>query len=166
MDHWYALHTKPRKEHMVRQLLENRGLDTFLPVLTSAGKHPPAARREQPFFARYLFAHFDLSSVALSSLNWCQGMTSVVSFGGQPAVVQDEVIHWLKLRLAQIDSRDYHSGLPLVPDARLRVISGPLRGMEAIFDRRLSGQDWARVLVRLLGRLTAAEIPLSSLTLI
>ena len=33
--------------------------------------------------------------------------------------------------------------------------------MEAIFDHRLSGEDRARVLVQLLGQITACEIPLS-----
>ena len=157
---WYALHTKPRKEQQVRLYLESRGIETYLPTLKVASKRHPRQTREEPFLARYLFAHLDLLTVPLSSVNWSPGVTRVVSFGGQPAVVQDEVIAWLKRRLAQAESQGFHKGLPLRPNDRLRVTAGPLRGLEAIFDRRLSSEDRARVFVDLLGRLTACEVPL------
>ena len=163
MKHWYALHTKPRKEHAVRDVLEGRGIEAYLPVLTTTSRQHPRKRRERPFFARYLFARMDLTDVPLSSLNWTPGVTRVVSFGGQPTVVQEEVIHWLKDRLARIDSKDYYRGLPLRAGDRLRVTTGPLKDMEVIFDRRLSSTDRARVLVEILGRLTACQIDLGCL---
>jgi len=160
MEHWYALHTKPRKEHVVRDALVNRGLEVLLPVL-------PAERRsrrslaEKPFFPRYLFARLDLDVIPLSSINWMQGMTGVVSFGGEPTVVAEEVIRWLRQRVAQAAQGEYHNGLPLAPEARLRIVAGPLKGLEAIFDRRVPGEERARVLVQLLGQLRTCEIPLS-----
>lgn len=159
MAHWYTLHTQPRKEIAVRDLLQYRGIETYLPLLVNL-KQRPSRRRERPFFARYLFARLDLAQVPLSSINYMQGMTSVVSFGGEPAEVPEEVIEWLRKRLDHAEAGDYHRGLPLVPNSRLRVIEGPLKGMEAIFERRLSAQDRARVLIQLLGRITACEIPL------
>jgi len=160
---WYALHTKPRKEYQVRDLLESRGMETYLPVLKVTCKGHLRKRREKPFFARYLFARMDLTSVPLSSVNWAPGVTRVVSFGGQPAVVQDEILQWLKDRLARIDSRDYHQGLPLRRGDRLRVKTGPLKDMEVIFERPLSSEDRAQVLIEMLGRLTACQIDLHCL---
>jgi len=160
MEHWYALHTKPRKERMVRDALVGRGLQVLFPVL-------PAERRsrrssgEAPFFPRYLFARLDFDVIPLSSINWMQGMTGVVSFGGEPTVVAEEVIRWLQVRVAQVAQGDYHNGLPLAPEARLRIVGGPLKGMEAIFDRRVPGEERARVLIQLLGQLRSCEIPLS-----
>lgn len=160
MEHWYALHTKPRKERMVRDALVNRGLEVMYPVL-------PAQRRsrrslaEAPFFPRYLFARLDFDVIPLSSINWMQGMTGVVCFGGEPTVVADEVIRWLRARVEEAARGDYHGGLPLVPEARMRVVAGPLKGMEAIFDRRVPGEERARVLIQLLGQLRSCEIPLS-----
>jgi len=159
MEHWYALHTKPRKEHMVRDALVNRGLQVLLPVLP-AEKRSRRSPAEKPFFPRYLFARLDLDVIPLSSINWMQGMTGVVCFGGEPTVVAEEVIRWLQVRMAQVAAGDYHNGLPLEPEARLRIVGGPLKGMEAIFDRRLPGEERARVLVELLGQLRSCEIPL------
>ncbi len=160
MERWYALQTKPRKERVVYELLLKRDIEAYLPLLMPS---KPSARQPdgQPFFARYLFARLDLDTVPLSSVNWMQGMSGVVSFGGQPAVVDDEVIRWLKARLAQLGTRDYHRGLPLTPSSRMRIVEGPLKGMQAIFDRRVGADARARVLIQLLGRLTAAEVPLA-----
>ena len=157
---WYAVHTKPRKEFQVRTYLEALGIETYLPAHRVARKRRPKRIREEPFLARYLFAHLDLLRVPLSSINWLPGVNRVVSFGGQPAVVHDEVIAWLKRRLAQAEGKGLYKGLPLRPNDRLRVTAGPLRGLEAIFDRRLSSEERARVFVDLLGRLTACEVPL------
>ncbi len=157
MEQWYTLHTKPHKEHMVRTLMEHRGIAAYLPLLERKGK---PSRRGEPLFARYLFIRLDLGQVALSSLDWAPGVTRVVSFGGQPAVVPDGVIQWLQDRLACPAGCDSYRGLPLRPNDRLRVTAGPLRGMEAIFDRRLSGEERARVFISIMGRLTACEIAL------
>jgi len=158
---WYAVHTKPRKEQQVRISLESRGIETYLPALRVVCNRRSQRVRYEPFFARYLFAHLNLLRVPLSSVNWSPGVDRVVSFGGQPAVVRDELIQWLKDRLAQSETSEYHKGLPLRPNDRLRVTTGPLKGMEAIFDRRLSAEDRARVFIDLLGRLTACEVPLA-----
>jgi transcriptional antiterminator RfaH len=154
---WYAVHTKPRKERQVRCYLESRGIEAYLPTLPVPSRRRPREAREEPFLARYLFAHLDLRSVPLSSINWSPGVNRVVSFGGEPAVVPDAVIAWLGRRLV----RGYDKGLPLRPNDRLRITAGPLKGLEAIFDRRLSSEDRARVFVEILGRLTSCEVPLA-----
>jgi transcriptional antiterminator RfaH len=161
LQHWYAVHTKPRKEVQVREFLQGQGIETYLPALEVPDKRYPRRKREQPFFARYLFVRLDSSLVPLSSVNWAQGVTSVVTFGGEPATVPDEVIRWLQKRLDNLDASEFFAGPLPRPNERVRVTAGPLQGMEAIFDRRLSAEDRARVLIDLLGRLTACEIPLS-----
>ncbi len=159
---WYAVHTKPHKERSVEQYLRNRGIDTYLPVL-SENRQSPRAATQRPFFSCYLFAQMNLDSVPLSSVNWAPGVNRVVCFGGQPAIVPENVLLWIRDRLAQIDPRDYHRGMPLLPGDRLRVSKGPLQGLEAIFDQRLSSSARARVFVEILGRLTACQIDLTDL---
>ena len=162
-EHWYAVQTKPRKERAVQSMLASRGIETYLPVLEPTGKRALRGRPEKPFFSCYLFAHLNLAKVPLSSINWSPGVTRVVSFGGQPAVVPDEVINWLRDHLARIDGHDYHQGLPLRPGDRLRVKKGPLKDSEVVFDRCLSSGDRARVFTEILGRLAACQIDLNCL---
>lgn len=141
----------------------NRGIETYLPVLKPGGTRSSRKAHPTPFFSNYLFARLDLTRIPLSSINWSPGVNRVVSFGGRPAVVADDVLDWLKCHLAQVDSTDYFRGLPLQPGDRLRLVKGPLREMEAVFDQRLSSQDRVRVLVEILGRLTACDVDLECL---
>ena len=159
---WYAIHTKPHKERAVVRYLQSRGIDAFLPVLRATGgtSRPPA---ERPFFSCYLFAQMDFRDVPLSSINWAPGINRVVSFGGLPAVVPREVVEWIRVRLEQVDPRDYHRGRPLLSGDRLRVTRGPLKGLEAVFDQRLSSSARARVFVEILGRLTSCQMSLADL---
>ena len=160
---WYAVQTKPCKEHTVQSQLSSRGIQTYLPLLPAASQRHRQDRPDKPFFARYLFARMDLTRVALSSVNWAPGVIRVVSFGGKPALVPDKIIQRLQDRLASVDGKAYLGGLPLRPGDRLRVTKGPLKDMEAIFDQRLSCEDRARVFIELLGRLTACQIDLHCL---
>ena len=160
LQYWYAVHTKPRKETQVEGFLQGQGFEVYLPAVEVPNRRRPRQRRAQPFFARYLFVRLDPTIVPLSSVNWAQGVTSVVTFGGEPAVVQDEVVRWLQKRLAALDPGEFFRGPLPQPNERVRVTAGPLQGMEAIFDRRLSAEDRARVLIELLGRLTACDVPL------
>jgi transcriptional antiterminator RfaH len=161
--HWYALYTKPHRELGVQRFLLSRGIETYLPTLIERSKGSPRREQQRPFFSCYLFAHLDLSTMAVSWVNSSPGVHRVVSFGDQPVVVPDQVLQYLQQRLARVDSRDYYRGLPLRPGDRLRVTKGPLKGMEAIFDQRLSSGDRARVLVEMLGRLTACQVDLCNL---
>ena len=163
MDRWYALHTKPRNEEHVREQLERRGLEAYLPRVDAAPQRT-AARRPKPFFPRYLFARLDLDTVPLSSIVYLPGMASVVSFGGEPAVVPDVVIDFLRQRLAHTDLPGFLEGAPLRQGDTLRVTSGPLRDLSAVFDRPLSPDGRVRVLIRLMGRLSACELPIDSLS--
>ena len=161
--HWYAVHTKPHQEHAVEGALLNRGIETYLPVLKPGTTRSRRKAHPTPFFSGYLFARLDLTRIPLSSINWSPGVNRVVSFGGKAVVVHDEVLEWLKRRLAQVDDGDYFRGLPLQPGDRLRVVKGPLRDMEAIFEQRLSSRERVRVLVEILGRLTVCDVDLDCL---
>jgi len=161
--HWYAVRTKPHREFTVQEFLHSRGIETYLPLLREETRRSDASGRDKPFFSCYLFAQMDLTRVALSSVNWSPGVNRVVSFGGQPAVVPTQVLQWLQERLADIDTRGYYRGLPLNSGDCMRVTRGPLKGLEAIFDRRLSSGDRAQVFVEILGRLTACQMELRDL---
>ena len=159
---WHVLHTQPRKEWLVRDLLLGRDLQVYLPMLVPASK--PRSRRphEEPLFARYLFVRFDPTVTSRSSIHWTQGVTRLVSFGGEPAVVPDPVIAWLQDRLAPTADGQPGWG-QFQPGEHLRITDGPLAGLDAVFDRRLSSENRARVFIDILGRLSACEVDVDCL---
>lgn len=82
------------------------------------------------------------------------GVTYVVSFGGGPASVPDEVIEEIKLGMdggfARPDS--------LQPGDNVIVTSGPFAELRGVFHREISGTERAVILLR---ALQSARIELS-----
>ena len=159
MQHWLTLYTKPRMERQVSEILTGKGLETYLPLIYKYSKH---RRRKEPspFFPCYLFARVDPISPEYLSLQWTPGLRSIVRFGGKVARVPDEVITRIKERLAQLEKSGYSESDRFKQGDRVRIEAGPLKGLEAIFDRALSAAGRVRILLDILGRLTACEIEL------
>ena len=75
-ENWYGLQTRPRHEKIVRQRLEERGVMTFLPLVTEVHRWSDRKRSVQmPLFSCYVFAKFvpnraagTVSIVRLSSI--------------------------------------------------------------------------------------------------
>lgn len=159
MEHWYALHTKPRKERQVDALLRGRGIETYLPTVRRK-----VQRRDRParviYFPCYLFASLDFDVIPLSSIAWMPGVRRIVGHGDRPVVVADEVVKLLRERLGGIEEVGYRR---LRQGDRVRIRSGPLRDLEAVFDQPLSPKERVRILLNVLGRMTPVEIDYSQI---
>ncbi len=158
MKHWYALYTKPHKEQQVCGFLESKDFETYLPTvkMRKNGKG-----KVMPFFSCYLFVRVDPSN-GLFSLRWTPGLRRVVSFGDQPAIVNDNVVSFLRQRLAEIEESGYEA-YRFKPGDRVVMTCGPLRDFEAVFERGLSSGQRARILVDFLGRWTRCEVEIDRL---
>jgi transcription antitermination factor NusG len=73
------------------------------------------------------------------------GIAYVLPRGGLPTIVPDTVIDVVRARLAEcpsgIRAPELHHG------ERVRIIDGPFRSLEAVFDRRLSADGRVRLLL-------------------
>lgn len=159
MKHWYALYTKPKKEHQVDALLRGQGIETYLPTVRRKVR-----RRDRPdrvvYFPCYLFAHLDFEVTPCSSIAWMPGVRRIVSFGKQPAIVADEMVQLIRRRLESIEETGYHR---LKQGDRVRIQVGPLRDLEAVFDQPLSQESRVRILLDVMGRMTAVDIDYSQI---
>jgi transcription elongation factor/antiterminator RfaH len=154
MEHWYALYTKPRKEYQVRSLLQEQAIEAYLPTIQRKVR-----RRDRPetkvFFPCYLFARIDFDVIPRSSIAWMPGIRRIVGTGEQPAIVADEIVEYIRRRLQGKEEIGYGD---LQKGDRVRIISGPLRDLDAVFDQPLSAAQRVRVLLHVMGRLTPVEI--------
>ena len=159
MLHWYALYTKPRKEHQVDATLRGQGIETYLPTVQRKVR-----RRDRPdrvvYFPCYLFARVDLTVVPRSTIDWMPGIRRIVGSGGQPAVIDDEIVEMVRQRLATIEDVGYGH---LKQGDRVRIVSGPLRDLEAVFDKPMSAANRVRILLDVVGRMTPVEIDYSEI---
>ena len=159
MMHWYALYTKPRKERQVETTLRGQGFETYLPTVQRKVR-----RRDRPdrvvYFPCYLFARIDFQVVPRSSIDWMPGIRRIVGSGAQPAVVDDEIVDTIRSRLDTIEQVGYGG---LKQGDRVRIVSGPLRDLEAVFDQPMSPANRVRVLLDVVGRMTPVDIDYSDI---
>jgi len=145
---WYALKTKPRQEDLAQLSLQQLGVESFCPLL----KQTKLIRRRRqtvigPLFPGYLFAKF-VPDIHYRAVNYAQGVRSVVTFGSDPAIVNDEIIESIKLR-----HQDGYVTLQrslFAPGQIVRIQTGPLQGLEAIFEQELSDKQRVVLLLQAL----------------
>jgi len=160
--HWYALHVKPHKERFVHERLlspeglpwpgesaAERSIELFYPAVRVKPKNPRAAKI-RPYFPGYLFVRADLELLGENAFSWIPGVHGLIRFGDVPAVVPENLIHELRQRMAKIDEAGGLVLSTLEPGDRVRIMSGPFAGYEAIFDMQLPGQERIQVLLAFL----------------
>jgi transcriptional antiterminator RfaH len=149
MIHWYAFQSKARKEQLLCEQLHIRNIDTFFPCLRLQSINS-RAQKVKPYFPGYVFGHVDLERVGRSILDWIPGAIGIVSFGGEPAPVSDNLVDTLQRHLESINASAGGPSQRFKPGDVVTIRGGPLAGYEAIFDARLPGRDRAEVLLRIL----------------
>lgn len=146
--HWHAVHTKPHQESLASLSLERFGVETFSPRLKQMKK---VRRRRQevirPLFPGYLFARFD-GQARYRAVNYAAGVQRVVSWGTELAIVEDGLIASIRARLQE----GYVIVPPVsfIPGQTVRILEGPLQGLEAVFERELSDEQRVIVLMQAL----------------
>jgi len=159
MMHWYALYTKPRKEHQVDATLREQGIETYFPTVQRKVRRRDRTDRVV-YFPCYLFARIDLTIVPRSTIDWMPGIRRIVGSGDQLVIVDDEIVEVIRHRLDTIEEVGYGG---LKQGDRVRIISGPLRDLEAVFDRPMSPANRVRILLDVVGRMTPVDIDYSEL---
>ena len=125
-DDWFAIWTRSRHEQVVREQLERKHVETFLPTITR-WSHWKDRRKKiaWPLFPGYCFARFDPAS-RLRILR-CTGVVNIVSFDGDPAPIAPHQIESVR-RLVDINLR--YDPCPLLHEGMMvEVVHGPLRGV-------------------------------------
>jgi len=158
---WYVVYAKPQKELQVVSLLEDRQkLTVYLPEVYQKYRNQVQLR---PLFPRYLFVQMDLDQVETSKVNNTPGVIKIVSFEQEPLPLRPGVIEAIRTEVAQLNER---GGLPSVyyeEGEIVRLRSGALAGMEAVFVKHLTSRDRVVVLLRFLGQENKVEIDISEI---
>jgi transcriptional antiterminator RfaH len=158
--HWYALRSKSRKEDAVVRQVQSLGFELYYPCLRV---HPvnPRSRKIVPYFPGYLFVRADLEQVGISVFQWMPHTIGLVSFGGEPAVVPENLILAIQDRVDEINSAGGEVFDGLKPGDVVWISNGPFEGYEAIFDARLPGSERVRVLLEFLGNRRKVPVELN-----
>lgn len=155
---WFCVQTKPRAEAEAAAQLARQNFTVFLPRLRSVRlRQSRRVAVVEPLFPRYLFLHADPGFQSLASVRSTRGACGLVRVGGHPAVVADALIAQLRARSDPDDCID-DLRQQLVHGDRVRIVAGPLAGLDAVFAAR-DGLHRATILLDLLGRPQTVTVP-------
>jgi transcription termination/antitermination protein NusG len=156
---WFAAYTSPRHEKHVSRQMQNRGIQNFLPLYKSIRRWKDRRKElDLPVFPGYLFVRMALRERV--SVLQVPGVVQLVSFQGRPTPLPDAEIEMLQRQLCQSGRLQPHPFLTV--GRRVRVMNGPMAGIEGILARK---KDKFRVVlsIELIQRSVAVEIDLSDI---
>ena len=156
--YWYTLRSKPRKEDVVWRQALSQGFESYLPRLR-VNPVNPRSRKYKPYFPGYLFVLADLEASGQSIFQWMPHTLGLVSFGGEPAMVPENLVEAVRLRVEQVNAAGGEEFDGIKSGDVIHISSGPFSGYEAIFDARLPGTVRVRVLLELLG--SRRQVPIT-----
>jgi transcriptional antiterminator RfaH len=144
---WWCLHTKPRQEKAAARQLRKLLIAHYLPQVVHESRTPGGRKTQSviPLFPSYLFLYGD----DRNRVDALKGnhLANVLEVADQHRMARD---------LRQIHQM-LSSGLPVVPEptypvgTRIRILSGPLAGIEGTVVKR-SKKDQFVAVVQFLGR--------------
>lgn len=130
---WYAAYTYANHEKRVREELQQRSIEAFLPVYETIRQWKDRRMRlQRPLFPGYVFVRLALAN-RLHALQ-VPSVVHLVGFHGLPSALPDEEIEALKNGLALGIRAEPHPFLTV--GRRVRIKSSPLEGRQGILVRR------------------------------
>lgn len=146
---WYAMQSHPNKEEALWRQLQNRSIEVFYPRLR-VNPVNPRSKKVKPYFPRYLFIHVDLNQIGISEIKYIPYAIGVISFGGEPAIVPDNLIVSIKQRVEEIQEAGGENFVNLKSGDAVVIENGPFEGYEAIFNTKIPGSNRVQVLLKML----------------
>ncbi|MCD5992711.1 transcription/translation regulatory transformer protein RfaH [Pseudomonas sp. CDFA 602] len=154
---WYLIQTKPRQETRAEEHLQRQHFECYRPLRSEEKKRTTRSPADEALFPGYLFIRMDQVHDNWYPIRSTRGVARIVTFGGHPVPVQDELIEQIRQRLAKPAPRlMFTHGEPVL------IKTGGFSDVEAIFVAA-DGAERAVILLTMLQRQQKVVLPLSSL---
>ncbi len=128
--HWFPLYVRARHEKTVRDELEDRGYEVYLPLVKRRKRWSDRYKTiESPLFSGYLFIRIDrrLKYYVLD----IPGVLGFITFMGEMACIPDFQIDFIRRMLERPETFEVINKV-IKTGHHVRVISGPFIGMKGI----------------------------------
>jgi transcription antitermination factor NusG len=130
-ENWYAVQTRARHEKIAETRLQERGVTTFLPMVTEVHRWSDRKKIVQtPLFGCYVFAKIAPTNVDRVRVLRVDGVLSLVGTRGEGTRIPEEQIYSVRILLQERLTWMSHPFLKV--GQRVRIRSGALDGMEGV----------------------------------
>ena len=151
---WYAAYTCARHEKSVVRQLELRCIESYLPLYEKVSLWRDRRVKVQlPLFSGYVFVH--MAPEEKPHVLHVAGVVRLVGFGGHPAPLPEEEMEALRRGLSGMLHAEPCPYLQL--GCRVRLKSGPLRGLQGVLLKKKTGYRFVLSL-KLIQRSIAVEV--------
>lgn len=155
---WYVAAIQRGKESSLKESLAPLGVDVYNPEIVAVKR---GRKLREPLFPCYVFCLLDPESDRWPQVHWASGLRYFLGPDGHPSPVEDALVDEVRSRVEQWNDEGWTSAFH--PGQEVRISSGALGGLDAIFTRYLPGRQRCEVLVSLVGRMHALQVPILSL---
>jgi transcription antitermination factor NusG len=157
-DEWYAVWTRSNCERLVEEQLAAKAFTAFLPEMTVRGRRDGSSHAMRvPVFPGYLFVRRAMDKTSYVEILKARGVVRILDGG------------WSRLTPIPADEVDaiqrlVRSGVPLFSHAyfhqgdRVRVVEGPLAGLEGVFVREQPNKGRLVLSINLLQASVAIDV--------
>ena len=159
LEKWYVVFTKPRQEKLAVEHLRRQGYYCFLPL----AKNPDKIRSRrvksvvEPLFPRYLFIKVDTNTQSIAPVKSTQGVVNIVMFGNKLVNIPAQIIDQIQNKVNAESGLVELMPVQYKPGDKVRVLDGPLAGLEGMFDQT-SSENRVILLLNLLGSRTKVQV--------
>jgi transcription antitermination factor NusG len=156
---WNVAYASPHGEPQVCKYLAIHGIETYAPEFPPGPRTKSGSVRDRKHrwvFPGYVFFRIPTGFAEWDIIRWAPGVRRMLQEDGEPASLSDEIVGRLRQRLAERSLVPTMSRLR--QGDRLVIESGPLRMVDAIFDKELDTGARLRILIDLLGRRVPVEV--------
>lgn len=156
---WFAIYVKSRSEKKVLKLLEDIGIESFLPLITRVKQWSDRKKKvEEPLFRSYLFVNIPLSDY-YNVLN-VNGVVKFITFEKKPVPVPDNQIIAIKeylndTELHSINYEDFKEG------ELVRVKTGQMKDLVGRFVK-INGKHRVIIDIEAVGQSLAVNVARSN----
>ena len=134
---WYAANVRSRHEFKVTEKLVSKGIETFLPTVERLRKWKDRKKLIAfPLFPGYIFVLTTKEAQNLLSVLKVPGVVKMLcTIPGTPDPIPEDQIASLK---KLVDNKEALDPYPYLSEGqRVRIIKGPLAGVEGILDEKI-----------------------------
>ncbi len=156
--HWYAIHTKPKSEHIATAHLKL--LDPEIEVFCPRIRFQKKTRRGKVWFVEAMFPGYTFARVELGqwlrAVNATAAVLGVVRFGPHYPTVPDEAVtEWRN----HLDDEAMVTVMEKLEEGdEVEIVEGPITGIKAIITKILPGQERVNILMDMLGQTREVQI--------
>jgi transcription elongation factor/antiterminator RfaH len=159
---WYIVKTGKRKEALVQKCLSAFVEEIFVPMLqTKRAQWGKVTDGIVPLFPCYIFARFQLAR-AHYRVAHSPGVVRIVGLGDDPSKVEASVIE--KIRSRMIDGVVVLTARVFREGQAVNIVQGPLRGIDGVFHRYLSGSERVAILLETVHGTMRAVVPVGQIS--